>query len=524
MKGVHVTLFLLLATGLAGCLGDDGDAAGNGGDGQRDHAVLCREGICNFQATVDPADRQANELSIAVNPLDPLNMLASGKDYTPSEAGDCVWDGLYVTHDGGLTWANSNLPGSNWRLLDDPTSYEPHPQLSRFWCATDPVLAFGPDGTAYWTVMPYQCDTLSGSKFGREFVPGTGVGLPDGGLNDWFWTCSSMYVLVSEDGGDTWPIVNEVAFGPRLEHDKQWISVAPDGTVLLCWDRDPTYQITNALDQVSSQLTAPGYMVCSTSTDKGRTWSDVTDVNPEGTWDGFLPWVDWTSDNVAWMAALDAAGNILVSSSQDGLAWDDPTVVGSYENPPPNGEFGWPALNGSTFRSFALPAMAVDRSGGPFDGALYVTWMDHSGGDGDVLVAISHDDGATWSDPVPVHHEPAAVGFDQFMPAVAVGPDGTADLIWYDRRDDPADHLFHLYHAYSTDGGATWSDGLRVSEHASDEQYSHHQNGMIFLGDYIDLDASWGQAHAVWVDTRNNKADAFVATIERPSANGAQDA
>ncbi|MBW3583707.1 MAG: hypothetical protein KY455_11465 [Euryarchaeota archaeon] len=470
------------------------------------------EEACNLQATVDPVERQANELTIAVNPTDPENIIASGKDYNPADAGDCVWDGVYVTKDGGKTWKNSNLPGSNWRRLQDP-SYPLHPELSRFWCATDPVLAFGPDGTAYWTVMPYQCDAVSGSKTGREFVPGTGVGLPQGGMNDWFWTCSAMYVLVSEDGGDTWPIVREVAFGPRLEHDKQWMSVAPDGTVLLCWDRSENVPDTGT---PAEQLQNPGDMVCSVSKDKGRTWAEWVPVNPD--WRGFLPWVDWSSDNIAWMAALDGE-DILVSKSADGLTWEHPVVVGNYTNPPPNGAYGWPALRGSVFRSFALPSIAVDRSGGPHDGNVYVVWMDHSGDDAEVLFTRSTDDGKTWDTPRRVHDDDPALKADQFMPAVSAGPDGTVDVIWYDRRDDLENHLFDLYYTYSVDGGATFAPDLRVSERSSDEQYSHHQNGMIFLGDYIDIDSSPGKAHVVWVDTRNEKADAFIATIERPGAN-----
>jgi hypothetical protein len=464
---------------------------------------------CNYQATVTPATRQANELTVAVNPTNPLNVIASGKDYTPEEAGECVWDGIYVTKDGGATWKNSNVPGSNWKRLRDPTA-PLHPQLSRFWCATDPVVAFGPDGTAYWSIMPYQCDALSGSKTGRGI-------LPDGGFNDWFWTCSSMYVLVSSDGGESWPVVREVDFGPRLEHDKQWMSVAPDGRVLLCWDRDPSYQLFGVVPGTNpaQQLRPGGVMTCSVSPDKGQSWATPTDVNPD--WPGFFPWVDWTANNVAWMATIDGE-NVQVSSSTDGLRWSKPKTIGNYTDPPRGGEYGWPVLKGSAFRIFALPSLAIDRSNGPHAGSMYVTWFDHSSGNGEVMLSHSRD-GLNWSLPRRISDDDPALGVDQFMPAVAVGPDGTVDVTWYDRRDDPAGHLFALYYSHSVDGGANFAPNLRVSTSLSDEQFSHHQNGMVFLGDYIDLDSSQGQAHAIWVDTRNGKADAYYATIARPSAN-----
>jgi hypothetical protein len=503
--GIALSLPLLIGI-LAGCVGGDGsDDDGTTAPPMDAAALVCLDGVCNFQATVTPEARQANELSIAVNPTDPMNILATGKDYTPEHAGDCVWDGIYTTKDGGLTWTNANIPGSPWYLSNNPGA-EPHEEFSKFWCATDPVVAFGPDGTAYWTVMPYQCDRLSGSKTGRD-------ALPQGGFNDWFWTCSSMYVLVSEDGGETWPIVREVAFGPRLEHDKQWITVAPNGNVLLCWDRSDQVQDDGT---PVSQLRPQGDMVCSVSTDKGRTWAEWQPVNPG--WPGFLPWIDYDANNTAWLAALDGQ-NILVSRSDDGLVWDDPVTVGNYTDPPPGGEYGWPVIEGSDFRIFALPTLAVDRTAGPYGGSIYVAWFDHTPGYGRIAFTYSRDQGATWSDVVYVRDDAPNHEHDQFMPAIGVGPDGTVDLSWYDRRQDPENHLFDLYYAYSADGGRSFSQNLRVSEVSSDEQYSHHQNGMVFMGDYLDIDSSFGKAHVVWVDTRNQKADAFIAHVERPGAN-----
>lgn len=511
---------LLVATALAGCLTSDTVPGGPGGRAAAAMGAArlqCLDDnstrLCNFEATVEPEERQANELSIAVNPLDPLNIIATGKDYTPEYAGDCVWDGLYTTKDGGKTWTNQNVPGSPWKRLQDPS--EPLTPVSRFWCVTDPVVAFGPDGTAYWTVMPYQCDRASGSKTGREVVPGTGVGLEQGGFNDWFWTCSSMYVLVSEDGGETWPILREVAFGPRLEHDKQWLTVAPNGNVLLCWDRSPAAETSG----LPAQPPAPGSVmgvgqfgiVCSVSTDKGRTWADYQYMTTQGA----LPWVDYGPDDRAWAAVLDGEG-VAVTSSDDGLAWGDLVHVGPSENPPPGGEYGWPVLRGSDFRMFTVPSLAVDRSDGPYRGRIYTVWFTHADDMGDVLLSWS-DDGLNWSAPRKLRDHDGT--HDQFMPAVSVGPDGTVDVVFYDRRWDPDNHLLDVGYTYSLDGGQTFAPTMRVTEVSSDEQYSRHQNGMVFMGDYIDIDSSPGMAHLVWVDTRNQQADVFIANVERPGAN-----
>src|SRR2546426_10660942 len=47
-----------------------------------------------------------NEVSIAVNPTNPLNIVATANDYRGGDA----WCGVYATRDGGKTWVGQLLP------------------------------------------------------------------------------------------------------------------------------------------------------------------------------------------------------------------------------------------------------------------------------------------------------------------------------------------------------------------------------------------------------------------------------
>ena len=512
-----VLVLLLAAPAVAGCIQTPTSppAPGSFVDGQA--RLLCFDALCNFQATSAPAARQANELSIAVNPANPLNVIATGKDYTPDEAGDCVWAGLYTTMDGGKTWTDQNVPGSPWKHESDPTT--PTTDFTKFWCATDPVVAFSPDGkVAYWAVMPYQCDPASGSKTGRGQET-------KGGLNDWFYTCSSMYVLVSRDGGKTWPAdaAKQVSLGPFIAHDKEWISVSPDGKkVTLCWDYAGD---TGGGPGIPGEVPIPlpvgvpspnAAIVCSASADEGASWTQPAAATDAG---GF-PWTDFGPDGKAWMAMVGGQNftDVLVTSSADAKTWAKPVKAASFGMPSGTNEYGWPVLNGSAFRIVPYGALAVDRTHGPHAGRVYVAYFTFERGNGDVMLTWS-DDGQAWSPPVRLSDDGESA-HDQFLPAISVGPDGTVDASWLDRRDDPANHLYDAYYSYSLDGGVTWAKNLRVSNASSDEKHSHHQNGMVFLGDYRDMRSVRGQATIVWVDTRNQKADAFVATVLRPSADG----
>jgi hypothetical protein len=87
--------------------------------------------------------------------------------------------------------------------------------------------------------------------------------------------------------------------------------------------------------------------------------------------------------------------------------------------------------------------------------------------------------------------------------------------------DDDAPHpTFEQAYAYSTDGAAHWSVPLLardVNDGGWDPALCHHQNGMIFIGDYNDIDSSWVAAHPVWPDTRSEEVvDVYTAVVQRP--------
>ena len=77
-------------------------------------------------------------------------------------------------------------------------------------------------------------------------------------------------------------------------------------------------------------------------------------------------------------------------------------------------------------------------------------------GNGDIDVSLSHDGGATWSDPDPDQHraERDPHANNQFFPWIAVDANGRFVAIWLDRRQDPNNHDIGTLEAGSTDDGA----------------------------------------------------------------------
>ncbi|HWG91436.1 MAG TPA: hypothetical protein VNZ52_11370, partial [Candidatus Thermoplasmatota archaeon] len=130
---------LLVAAGLAGCL-----AATEAADRPPPPASAAPGLSCPAPCVIAIDTGSVRwEPSVAVNPTNPLHIVASSQDQTRA-AGRLPhsWGLSHVTLDGGATWQTMRLPGGPG---GDPT----HP-LSRYTFMDDSTVAFLPDGTLLW--------------------------------------------------------------------------------------------------------------------------------------------------------------------------------------------------------------------------------------------------------------------------------------------------------------------------------------------------------------------------------------
>ena len=170
----------------------------------------------------------------------------------------------------------------------------------------------------------------------------------------------------------------------------------------------------------------------------------------------------------------------VLRSTDRGATWSAPVTVASLTPAGTSDRYTKRDVRSGT----VVPAVAAD----PRTGALYVAWQDarFSGGARDaVVLATSADGGRSWSAP---RLASVAGGPPAFRPALAVAPDGTLALTYYDFRFGPAAIALPLpvtgWLATSTDGGQSWREVALGG--SFDLRLAPDAEGW-FLGDYTGL-------------------------------------
>jgi BNR/Asp-box repeat len=321
----------------------------------------------------------------AVGPVVEVSRGCSGQNAEVEQAVDAsyvyeVWIGC-----GGIGFARSVNGGRNFgrpmRVPGSAGSGRYPSGLPKF--GWDPAIAVTPDGAVVISYM----------------IARHGYAYP--------------VVAVSFDHGASFARVSRVL--PPVRHnwgDRDFIAVAPDGTIYLTWDYGP------------SLATRYPNTVIQRSTDGGKTWSRIIPVSPGfpdhggGAAAPVLVEPDGRVDVLFWTAAgfgvpqpVLPVGHVYFTSSADrGQTWSRPVPVR-------------PGA-GRTTRvvTWIDAALGIDAAG-----TLYATWDTQRPG-GDIgWLSYSTDHGRTWSPArrVTTDHDTA-----EHIMAVAGGRPGTAYLGW----------------------------------------------------------------------------------------------
>ena len=319
----------------------------------------------------------------------------------------------------------------------------------------DPWLGVSPDGQTFYLTGLY--NGYQGFGFHRGTVTETGI---------------------------EWNFVTVVSFpGTGVLHDKEAIAV------------DPT---TGRIHLTYTRFQGGGTSIYSTySDDEGDTWIPQVLVY-SGPCQGSFPAVDGRGN---LFVAFQASGNIRVYRSFDG--GDSFQSVAAF----PFSATGVPFMD----RSSDFPQVAIDTSGLDFDGFVYVVWHASSGGNMRPMIAHSEDNGDTWTTPIPVNQDDV-VSY-HWWPSVSVDANGTVNVIYLDRRNNPGTGLTDLFLSQSTDGGYTFTD-TQVTDVTASWQGIRFDPGFTYAGDYLRGVTQGTSLYASWPDVRNGDADVYSSRID----------
>ncbi|MHB1861611.1 MAG: Ig-like domain-containing protein [Gemmatimonadaceae bacterium] len=394
---------------------------------------------------IDPS-LQSSETSVAINPTNPLNIIASAN-----------W-AHFASFDGGRTW-NYIAVASNGTANGDPN------------------VAFNRQGVGFrqglgWEITgPRGVVVQSSNDGGRTlnhgvyaYQPVQGRGAPDQGIlaidtvakspyvGNLYVTAADyqsagylpaypsvgfpMIVLTSHDGGKTWDSPIDISDSPSFDQENsEYVTTGENGEVYVAWVK----------------IAAPGsnaqHVVFTRSLDGGRTWSANTVIH-----------------------ALPLPGNSYTTNVRGNITID------------------------------------VDRSNGPNRGTVYLSSLDFNGpagGGADAWVMRSTDGGSTWSNPVLLSDAPRGPNTYNFQPRISVAPNGRVDAAWYGitNWDGQGIPSYNVYYSYSTDGALTFSPSIRVTTVTAPKPAA-------VFGEYMGLTSDSTRALVTWSDMRNGLPDA----------------
>lgn len=418
-----------------------------------------------------------NEISLTSIPGQPNDLIMAYNDNPYSGAPSGL--GSAYSQDRGASWNTTQLPF--------PSSPGPVPPPSPMTREFDPTITADANGNVFAGFI------ADGANWQ--------YGLSDSGL----------YVCKTTDGGKNWGTPVQVSydapptksspdpnyrFNDRCQITADTVSNDSNlGNIYIAWIKDR-----------GSGATLPSSDIYfSRSTDVGQTFSTPIMINDPNNHMGNMPVPAVASDGTVYVSWLDynclvgGLGTIYIRKSTDnGQTFPD-----------------WDVVSPDHFvATINLPPLVVSRSDGTLDtvakGApvlatspndannLYIVYAADPDGpflsdEASIFLIKSTDKGQNWSSPLQVNDDQTKT--DQILPWIDVKPDGTIDVAWYDRRNDPLDIRWDVYVAKSIDRGVSFPANVCLT----DQSFATPTNNWI--GEYLGLAVDANDAYVAFTSS-----------------------
>jgi hypothetical protein len=148
------------------------------------------------------------------------------------------------------------------------------------------------------------------------------------------------------------------------------------------------------------------------------------------------------------------------------------------------------------------PSVGADDSEGPYRGWIYVVTGEKNlapaGSDPDIIFHRSSDGGQTWSQGIRVNQDAVNNGKIQYFAVLRVDEAGGINVIYYDTRNTPSNDSVDVYLSRSTDGGNSWRDIL-ISNNKFYPEPVIGGGGGGNQGDNIGVTSGAGKIWPVWM-------------------------
>jgi hypothetical protein len=458
-----------------------------------------------------------SESDLHVDPTDPRHLIGLSKWFVNAEGYNHL-TGFFESFDGGATWPQQgHVPG--WEGWTDNS---------------DPVGAFDPWGNFYALILPYEFDYNANGTHDvlsprvnpsvARMVLAVAV-RPHGAATADAW-------LTTHDGKP-----DEVASAPFLGEpafDKQWIAID-----------------TNRRSKHFGRVYAMWAVYGSQADSRLKIVVSHADAHPNGThsdWSTprFLPGLPpgleennalphLAPDGTVWTTVSAVAHDVeaaegdaqaqtfaarvsVLSSRNGGVTWNRRVAVAHQ---------AVPAYRNTTFRSAFGIAFAVGTKKVRDVYPLYIAYEQESAKGASVALTASFDSGRHWRKAIRV--EDSRGPGEALQPNLAVAPDGTVAVAFYDRRlrcpadgtpeaigaglaFDPlapfgrADYCINTALQLYRPGLRPMGHNIRLTPHTWDPQLSAARwscacQATSFIGDYFGVDARGGFAYTSAVTT-----------------------